>query len=310
MELNSLVEWDDGRPYLTLRTPDRARIEFYAGVERVLAEFTGPAADGHAFSVAIDEDRWRIGAYYVTDWILRTLGRTFTAQDVIRTSDEADEDEVALDPLLVLVPEKVEALLEHLVTHEYLVRVRGCGADERQFGDVPDAQVAVYKLADDVAGKLRAFARDNVQERADLLADGGGRDRRPAVGLDRRRRGRRRAAATSSSRRSTAAAWGACTSPASASAAARWRSRCSTSRRLAGDETMRARFMRKAKIATALEHPNIVPTLDVFTEDDGRLGIVMELVTGTSLKQLLARSGSSRATRCGSRRRCSTRSST
>jgi len=51
---------------------------------------------------------------------------------------------------------------------------------------------------------------------------------------------------------------------------------------------MRARFMRKAKIATALEHPNIVPTLDVFAEDDGRLGIVMERVTGTSLKQLLA----------------------
>ena len=171
MELNSLVEWDDGRPCLTLRTPDRARIEFYAGVERVLAEFTGPGP-GHAFAVAIDEDRWRIGAYYVTDWILRTLGRTFTATDVI--PGDAGEDDDALDPLLVLVPEKVEALLDHLVTHGYVVRVRSSGANERHFGDVPDAQVAVYKLADDVVAKLRAFARDNVQERADLLADGGG----------------------------------------------------------------------------------------------------------------------------------------
>ena len=290
MELNSLVEWDDGRPYLTLRTPDRARIEFYAGVERVLAEFTGHAADGHAFSVAIDEDRWRIGAYYVTDWILRTLGRTFTAQDVVRAGDD-DEGEVALDPLLVLVPEKVEALLEHLVTHEYLVRVRGLGSDERQFGDVPDAQVAVYKLADDVAGKLRAFARDNVQERADLLADGpgeqpGGIPAQPwgstgvgqVVGEGRYeleqeidRGGMGRVYVARERQRGRTVAIKMLDVPG-----------------LAGDETMRARFLRKAKIATALEHPNIVPTLDVFTEDDGRLGIVMELVNGTSLKQLLA----------------------
>jgi eukaryotic-like serine/threonine-protein kinase len=45
--------------------------------------------------------------------------------------------------------------------------------------------------------------------------------------------------------------------------------------------------MRKATIARDLRHRNIVPTLDVFTEDDGRLGIVMEFVSGTSLKQLL-----------------------
>jgi AAA ATPase domain len=41
MELNALVEWDDGRPCVTLRAADRKRIEFYAGVERVLASFTG-----------------------------------------------------------------------------------------------------------------------------------------------------------------------------------------------------------------------------------------------------------------------------
>ncbi len=50
---------------------------------------------------------------------------------------------------------------------------------------------------------------------------------------------------------------------------------------------LRARFMRKAKIALGLEHPNIVRTLDMFTEEDGRLGIVMEFVDGASLQQLL-----------------------
>ncbi|HET9737200.1 MAG TPA: protein kinase [Solirubrobacteraceae bacterium] len=283
MELNSLVEWDGGRPCLTLRTPDRARIEFYAGVERVLAEFTGPGP-GHAFAVAIDEDRWRIGAYYVTDWILRTLGRTFTARDVIPRDDGEDDD--ALDPLLVLVPEKVEALLEHLVTHGYVVRVRSLGAHERHFGDVPDAQVAVYKLADDVVAKLRAFARDNVQERADLLADGGGEiaaqpweSTRPGdvVGGGRYelqeeidRGGMGRVYTARDRQRGQTVAVKMLDVPG-----------------LEGDETMRARFVRKAQIAKALEHPNIVPTLDMFTEEDGRLGIVMEFVSGTSLKQLM-----------------------
>src|SRR3954451_3934071 len=96
MELNSLVEWEDGRPHVTLREADRKRIEFYASIERVLGGFTSRAQHGHSFMVAIDEDRWRVGAYYVTDWILRTLGRTFTVEDVIRT-----DDDVALDPLVV-----------------------------------------------------------------------------------------------------------------------------------------------------------------------------------------------------------------
>ena len=283
MELNSLVEWDGGRPCLALRTPDRARIEFYAGVERVLAEFTG-LGPGDAFAVAIDEDRWRIGAYYVTDWILRTLGRTFTATDVI--PGEAGEDDDALDPLLVLVPEKVEALLEHLVTHGYVVRVRSSGADERHFGDVPDAQVAVYKLADDVVAKLRAFARDNVQERADLLADGGGEiaaqpweSTRPGdvVGGGRYelqqeidRGGMGRVYSARDRQRGETVAVKMLDVPG-----------------LEGDETMRARFARKASIAKALEHPNIVPTLATFTEDDGRQVIVMQFVSGTSLKQLM-----------------------
>ena len=282
MELNSLVEWDGGRPYVTLRPADRKRIEFYAGVERVLAGFAGDGDDAQSFAVAIDEDRWRIGAYYVTDWILRTLGRTFTVDDVIRT-----DDDVALDPLLVLVPEKVEDLLEHLRTHEIVIRVRGHGADERHLGDVPTAQAAVYKLADDVGAKLREFARDNVQERADLLAgdDGAPVAAQPwgqaRVGdvvhhgryqleeeIDRGGMGRVYRALDR--QRGGAVAIKMLDVP-----------------ELVSDEKMRARFTRKARIATELAHPNIVRTLDTFTETEGRLGLVMEFVEGTSLQQVL-----------------------
>ena len=282
MELNALVEWDDGKPCVTLRAADRKRIEFYAGVERVLASFTGTSPDGHSFSVAIDEDRWRIGAYYVTDWILRTLGRTFTVDDLI-----PKDGEVALDPLLVLEPEKVEQLLEHLHTNEIVVRVRGHGADERHFGDVPEAQVAIYKVADDVGAKLREFARENVHERAELLVDAEdaaiaaqpwGKSRTgEKVGSGRYvleeeidRGGMGRVYRATDRQRGRAVAIKLLDVPGAA-----------------GDAVMRARFLRKARIALELEHRNIVDTLELLTEDETRPGVVMEFVQGTSLEQLL-----------------------
>jgi serine/threonine-protein kinase len=282
MELNALVEWHDGTPCVVLRAADRKRVEFYAGIERVLASFTGTAPDGHSFAVAIDEDRWRIGAYYVTDWILRTLGRTFTVEDLI-----PKEGEVALDPLLVLEGDKVEELLEHLRTNEIVVGVRGHGADERHFGDVPEAQVAIYKVADDVGAKLREFARENVHERADLLADADdaaiaaqpwGKTRagetvgngRYALEEEIDRGGMGRVYRATDRQRGHAVAVKLLDLPGHA-----------------GDELMRARFLRKARIALGLHHPNIVETLELLTEDERRPGVVMDFVEGTSLQQLL-----------------------
>jgi serine/threonine protein kinase len=280
MELNALVEWEDGVPYVVLRAADRKRIEFYAGVERVLAGFTG-TGDGHSFSVPIDEDRWRIGAYYVTDWILRTLGRTFTVEDLIPSGED-----VAFDPLLVLTPEKVEQLLEHLHTNEIVVRVRGHGADERHFGDVPEAQVAIYKVADDVGAKLREFARENVHERADLLAGGesaaiaaqpwGPTRTGDVVGgryvlaeeIDRGGMGRVYRARDSQQGREVAV-------------------KLLDVPGLSGDDIMRARFQRKGQIAVGLDHPNIVKTHELLTGDPQMLAIVMDFVHGTSLQQLL-----------------------
>jgi serine/threonine protein kinase len=56
---------------------------------------------------------------------------------------------------------------------------------------------------------------------------------------------------------------------------------------LRDDETMRARFRREAEIASSLDHPGIVTTYESLVEHDGRMGIVMELVEGTSLRVAL-----------------------
>ncbi len=59
---------------------------------------------------------------------------------------------------------------------------------------------------------------------------------------------------------------------------------------LAGDEEVRARFTREARLAAKLDHPNVVQVYDVGEEDD-RPYIVMELVAGGTLGDRLERRG-------------------
>ncbi|MCA8937093.1 MAG: serine/threonine protein kinase [Planctomycetes bacterium] len=59
---------------------------------------------------------------------------------------------------------------------------------------------------------------------------------------------------------------------------------------LARDEMGRQRFLREARTAAKLDHPNIVRVLDV-NEQDGTPYIVMEFVDGTDLSALLKKHG-------------------
>lgn len=55
---------------------------------------------------------------------------------------------------------------------------------------------------------------------------------------------------------------------------------------LEGEDEIRARFFREAAVASRLRHRNIVPVLD-SGEDDGRLYLAMELLTGCTLGEFL-----------------------
>jgi serine/threonine-protein kinase len=57
---------------------------------------------------------------------------------------------------------------------------------------------------------------------------------------------------------------------------------------LAGDDSLRKRFKREARLAAKLDHPNVVQVYDVGEEDD-RPFIVMELVDGGTLADRLDR---------------------
>jgi eukaryotic-like serine/threonine-protein kinase len=55
---------------------------------------------------------------------------------------------------------------------------------------------------------------------------------------------------------------------------------------LAGDAALRKRFLREARLAARLSHPNVVSVYDVGEAEDGRPFIVMEHVPGTTLAEL------------------------
>jgi eukaryotic-like serine/threonine-protein kinase len=59
---------------------------------------------------------------------------------------------------------------------------------------------------------------------------------------------------------------------------------------LARDEDLRRRFLREARLAARLAHPNVVRVFDVG-EDGGRPFIAMEYVEGETLAELVARRG-------------------
>ena len=59
---------------------------------------------------------------------------------------------------------------------------------------------------------------------------------------------------------------------------------------LTGDESFRKRFVREARLAARLSHPNVVSVYDAG-EDDGRPYIVMEYVEGENLAEVLSRRG-------------------
>ena len=55
---------------------------------------------------------------------------------------------------------------------------------------------------------------------------------------------------------------------------------------LAGDRAFRERFLREARLAARLSHPNVVTVYDAGEAEDGRPYIVMEYVPGTTLAEL------------------------
>jgi serine/threonine-protein kinase len=286
-ELNSFVVWDEaGRPHLRIGVRSYDAIAFYARLETSLDAFFA-ATRRQVPPAPLDQDRWRLGAYYVMDWILRSGGRPFTSADVIQAA--ADEE---FDPLLRVSQAGVELLLEHLAGQSVLTVVREPGrATSTLIPDVVEAQRPSYRLDDSLLDWLFGVIAHNEDEWVEI--DPG----RGTIGAA----GRTAPIETLSGDRyelTRLIGEGGTSSVYEGRDTLLQRPIAVKMLRTAlrGDPRARSRFLREAMIAGAVHHPNVVDVYEVVTEaaeDPGgrRYAIVMELIEGLTLDQTLVRGG-------------------
>ncbi len=116
--------WNRYGPYLRVDQADGERVEFYARLEGILQMYFASHGQSRLFPVPLDEDRWRLGGYYVADWVLQSEGEPFSAAQLPGNDEEAE-----FDPLLRLSRRNVRQLLDHLAEQGILKVVRDVAPD-------------------------------------------------------------------------------------------------------------------------------------------------------------------------------------
>lgn len=271
-EFHQFVVWEDGSPLLQVMDRDAERIRFYARLEDILRKHLENASGAGLFPVPIDEDRRRLSAYYVIDWVLRSEGEPFRTADLFAEDGNAGE----LDPLLRASPRSVEQLLRHLADHGVLETLRRAGdGDVTLIGDVPAAQEAVYQLASGVKRALLDFARGSQSERAALGMPANPPTERSQIVIGRYRL-QRVIGAGGMSR-----VWLGHDEVLGRPVAVKML------QALISEDSLSARFRREIKILAALDHPNIVRYFDAIERRD-QMAIIMEFVNGPTLSDLVA----------------------
>ncbi|MFI0482724.1 protein kinase [Actinomadura sp. 9N215] len=287
-EFNGFVVWEDDVPHLRVDDTEMERVEFYAQLEDVLRDYIEGGRHHRLFPVAIDEDRWRLGSYFVLDWVLQSDGEPFSATDLLKEGDEAE-----FDPLLRLSRRNVERLLDHLAQRGILEVIREPGAAATMIGDVAESGAKVFRLAEDVRRSLQGFAALYESERPDggyahilaALTSSRG-ETLPTSGRPPRALGRRYELLDMIGQGGMGTVY---------------RGRDRMLARPVAIKTLRgsmkddpiavARLEREAKITGRLRHPQIVRVHDVLHEPDTGPAIVLELLEGPTLDELVQESG-------------------
>ncbi|MFI6520485.1 protein kinase [Spirillospora sp. NPDC050679] len=277
-EFNRFVHWEDGRPWLRVGPGDEERITFYARLEGVLQEFFDQGAR-RLMAIPIDEDRWRLAGYYAVDRALRREDEPFSAAELLREGHRT-----RLDPLQGATRQDVERLLDHLAAEGIVEVVRDPSATGTIIGDVPEAQARVYRLTADVRRTLLGLAARHEGERGAL------EDRAPA-----------RPAPPPGTARTVGGRYELRNLIALGGMGEVWEGRDLSLGRpvaikqlraaVAGEPDLVAMVRREMEIAGRLRHPRIVRTLDSVDVPGGVPAMVMELLTGPTLKELLAERG-------------------
>lgn len=272
-EINAFVSWHEDQPRLMIGARDLERVAFYARMEEILREFMERTDRTRLVPVAIDEDRWRLGSYFVVDWVLQSEGTPFTAADLLREGEDA-----RFDPLLRISRRSIDRLLDHLADHQILEVVRGQGFMNTVMADVRESAEKVFRLSGDIRHLLFGFAEQRDAKTQQLGVS------RP---LERRPGG-------AQSPRVIAGRYelGEIISQGSLSTVFKGQD-VTTGRQvaiklllpaLAEDAVALARFRREAEIARKLDHTQVVRTY-AFIDGPDDFAIITERLLGQTLEE-------------------------
>lgn len=119
--LNEQVRWDGNTPYIVFSPEDKRRFRFFAGLfdvlnqneERLLSEIQQPNAIEQV-------DQFRLGLYYMVDWILQRGMAVFSVEDAVFASHRLSR---LVAPTEEIAPPLANELLLLLAEHEYIQEV-------------------------------------------------------------------------------------------------------------------------------------------------------------------------------------------
>jgi serine/threonine-protein kinase len=149
--VNELTAWTGDRPFLELDDVDRRRIALYCRLELALRRHLG-MGDATERTTTLDEDRRRLAAYLVLEWVTGSGGRVFEVADVAL--------HVAAAPLghgVQLDPVAIAELLRDLVG-EGVLRELAPDTPGVTYVGTAVASTPAFALHDDVLDELRALA--------------------------------------------------------------------------------------------------------------------------------------------------------
>lgn len=185
---NEYVKWNEGNPRLSFTRQDLRRIRFYANLQDVISEHDELLfGDIHEEVAGTQQDKKRLGIYYLVDWVLRQGNAEFTLADAINASKHLSSK---IAPAEEIAPRVITDILNVLLSKEYLQEVQA-GIDRTHVMDLNTPTEKRYKLTQRRLAEMEGLAgafdeealvlkRDEVREHrisgygiVDLIGSGG-----------------------------------------------------------------------------------------------------------------------------------------
>lgn len=301
-EFNSFVQWEANQPYIEFSDFDIKKITFFTRLQNIIYDFqVNTSKLDYMPTLEVDKDRRYLVDYYITDWVLRTECKEFSVRDIyVKYRSES------ADSAINFSIEYAEKLINHLFENKIIKEIRGVSDSQTVIQDVPCTQARLFQLSESIWEELSKYELKHNQEK--VKTDSSNTEFIPLIqpfmksstmsesNQDVVKEGKNYYTDKSiilrvNQRYKTVSVIGR------GGMGIVYKAYDTVLRRdvaikvlpvsIRNDSKAVERFIREARIAGMLKHPNIVRTLDILEASDERdysIAIVMELIEGINLQ--------------------------